>query len=64
VSLLKEGDLSVAHQFQVAGKEVRHTCINEEFLATSSELIDSSDQALLEVFSLDKIKEGSIKPIF
>jgi len=54
----------VAYQFQAAGKEVRHTCLNDEFLATSSELIPDSDQAILEVFSLEKIREGNFKPVF
>lgn len=65
VTLLDANDLNkTLYQFNTAGKEVRHTCLNDEFLASSSEVIQDSDESMLEVFSLERIRQNNFKPVF
>lgn len=67
VSLVEKKSLEVEKSFYVGGKEIRHSAINEEFIAVSCELNDGTKEACLEIYAIADIvgREGvgiEVKP--
>jgi hypothetical protein len=62
--LLEPSTLEVKYQWKTDGKEVRHTCVSEELLVASSEMVRDYEGAVLQVYSLKKVEEGDTTPVF